>query len=282
MRLFPLLLLLMTACAGGTPNERPTVVTAIYPLQWLTEQVVGDSAKVVSLVKPGVEPHDVELTPRQVATIRDARVVFYLKGFQPAVDDAVEGLNNAFDLSKSVTLVRRDGALDPHVWLDPVLMKAMLGELTSVLGDTVAWMGEGYGPASFDSAHVGASLDALDRDVRAQLEGCRTREIVTSHAAFGYFAQRYGLTQRGISGLSPEAEPSPKRLAEVAAFAKANGVTTIFFESLVSPKVAETVAAEVGARTAVLDPLESVTGTDDYLSVMRRNAATLHDALGCR
>ena len=271
--LLPLLFVPITACGNdSTSEDRPTVVAAAYPFQWLAEQIAGDRAKVVSLVKPGVEPHDLELTPRQVASLRSAKAVLYLKGFQPAVDDAVAGLPQAFDLGSAVTQERGEGgALDPHIWLDPVLMQKLATEIAGVLGEGV----------SRDVEAVTSSLTRLDGEFRRSLRACRSTEVVTSHAAFGYLARRYGLVQRGITGLNPEAEPSPKRLADVAAFARAHHVTTIFFESLVSPKVARTVAAEVGAKTAVLDPLEGVTGSDDYLSVMRRNAAALHVALGC-
>jgi zinc transport system substrate-binding protein len=280
--LVPLLLVApVTACSSGSAGtgDRPTVVAAAYPFQWLAEQLGGDEIHVVGLVKPGAEPHDVELSPRQVAELRSAKVVLYLKGFQPAVDDAVAGLPQAVNLGRVVTQVRGEGGgLDPHVWLDPVLMGRLAAEVTGILDDRI-------GPDKDSFAQrgraVGAKLDALDTAFRAELRNCRTNELVTSHAAFAYLAARYGLVQRGITGLNPEAEPSPKRLAEVASYARAHHVTTIFFESLVSPKIAQTVAAEIGARTAVLDPVEGVHGTDDYLTVQRRNAATLHDALGC-
>ncbi|MCW2709259.1 MAG: zinc transporter substrate-binding protein, partial [Frankiales bacterium] len=117
---------------------------------------------------------------------------------------------------------------------------------------------------------------------QSDLMGCARHDIVTSHSAFGYLAARYALVQRGITGVSPDEEPTPRKIVEVAQYAKAHHVTTIFFESLVDPKVAKTVAAEIGAKTAVLDPIEGVRGNDDYLSVQRRNAAALHAALGCR
>jgi zinc transport system substrate-binding protein len=266
--------LLLSSCAGPARSDgRPEVVAGAYPFAWLVSQVAGSDARVVDLVKPGVEPHDVELSPRQVGRVKDAELVVYLKGFQPAVDDAVEGAHG-LDLARVVHEQDRD----PHVWLDPVLMARMASAIAERL-------------ASIDAAHASAyrqraaiaerRLRALDGEIAHQLTGCARRDIVTSHAAFGYFAQRYGLVQRGIAGLSADAEPSPRRLAEVAAFARTHHVTTIFFESLVSPKLARTVAAEVGAGTAVLDPIESVRGTDDYLSVMRRNAGTLRTALGC-
>jgi zinc transport system substrate-binding protein len=273
--LTPLLVLplLLTACSDTRKQDKAVVVGA-YPFEWLVRQVVGDQVRVVNLVEPGVEPHDVELTPRQVAEAQEG-VVLTLKGFQPALDD----LEHYTDLGDAVGLdpITTDGARDPHVWLDPIRMKALAGYVQHVLSSELSMI-------SADDGRLRAldeRLDQLDADIRAELKDCRTREVVTSHAAFAYFAQRYGLTQRGITGLSPESEPSPKRLAEVADYAREHHVGTIFFESLVSPKVAETVASEVGAKTAVLDPIESVRGTDDYLSVMRRNAATLHGALGC-
>jgi zinc transport system substrate-binding protein len=167
---------------------------------------------------------------------------------------------------------------DPHVWLDPVRMQAMAAAVAERLAQRDPAHASSYRSRA---AAVQADLQALDRDFRIALTGCARTDVVTSHAAFGYLANRYGLVQQGISGLSPDAEPSPGRLAEVTRFARAHHVTTIFFESLVSPKVAQAVAAEVGAKTAVLDPVEGVKKGEDYLAVQRRNAAALHDALGC-
>jgi len=281
-RLAPLLLLalLLTSCSSGSDADDPTfdkprVVVGAYPFAWLVSAVAGDAVEVVNLVKPGVEPHDVELTPRQVGDVRKADVVFYVKGFQPALDDAVDGVDGAVDLGKVLAQVPGEGdEPDPHVWLDPLLMKTMAMEIGAVLRERVHGL-------EVDGSNAAAPLDQLHGELRGRLSGCRTREFVTSHEAFAYLARRYGLVQLGISGLDPQAEPSPARLAEVVRFAREHKVTTIFFETLVSPRVARTVASEVGAKTAVLDPIESVEGSDDYLSVMRRNAAALHDALGC-
>ena len=272
-----LLPLLLTACGGGTASSsgRPEVVAAAYPFAWLAQRVGGPDATVTDLVKPGAEPHDVELTPRQVGVVKErADVVVYLKGFQPAVDDALGDGKQGLELGAVVGA--HDG--DPHGWLDPVRMQ----QAAQALAGRLAQADPGHA-ADYRSraAAVVADLAALDRDFRTSLTGCARHDVVTSHSAFGYLASRYGLVQRGISGLTPDAEPSPRRLAEVARFARANGVTTIFFESLVDPKVARTVASEVGARTAVLDPVEGVRHGDDYLSVQRRNARALHDALGC-
>lgn len=277
MRLTPLLLvpLLVAGCASGQTSSTPHVVAGAYPLAWLAERVGGTDVEVTNLVKAGVEPHDVELTPRQVVSVQEATVVLLLHGFQPALDDAVGSGEQALDLAP----VADEQGDDPHVWLDPVRMKAM----AAAVADRLAVRDPEHASAyRARAAALEADLDALDQAFRTALTSCARKEVVTSHAAFGYLASRYGLVQKGISGLSPDAEPSPRRIAEVAAFAREHHVTTIFFEALVSPRVAKTVAAEVGAKTAVLDPLEGVTGSDDYLSVMRRNAQALHDALGCR
>ena len=127
-------------------------------------------------------------------------------------------------------------------------------------------------------------LDALDAEYTDALAACTNRDVVTSHNAFGYLAQRYDLTQVGISGLSPENEPSPADLAAVTEFVRDNGVTTIYFETLVSPALAETLAAETGASTAVLDPIEGLSDASkgsDYLDIMRSNLANLVQGQGC-
>lgn len=287
MRISWLLLpvLLAAACTSNSsaaPDE-VDVVAAAYPFAWLAEQVGGPSVHVTGLVKAGAEPHDIELSPRQVALVQEAAVVVYVKGFQPAVDDALGNGKQGFDLGTVVTqqpLVDGEESTDkdPHVWLDPVRMQAAATALASRLATRDPAHADDY---KRRAASVSTELGKLDGVFRSSLQSCERKELVTSHSAFGYLASRYGLVQRGISGLTPDAEPSPHKIAEIAAYARKNGVTTIFFESLIDPKVARTVASEIGARTAVLDPVEGVEDGDDYLSVQRRNAAALKTALGC-
>ena len=283
-------LVLAAGCGGqGAADPRPQVIAAAYPFAWAAAQVAGDDARVVSLVKPGGEPHDVELSPRQVGAVEKAAVVVYLHGFQPAVDDAVRDSSRSARLDvTSVADVRRlssdlDGAagsgVDPHVWLDPVRMSAVVG----AIADRLATVDPAHA-ASYRSRRVRtqAALSQLDALLRTRLADCARRDIVTAHTAFAYLAERYRLRQVGVTGLDPEGEPAPSRIAKVARYARSHDVSTIFFESRIDPKLAQTVAAEVGARTAVLDPVEGVRGDDDYLSVMRRNAAALSEGLGCR
>jgi len=219
-----------------------------------------------------------ELEPRQLAQIADAALVVYLKGFQPAVDEAVaqEAKDSAFDAASVEPLAGGD----VHIWLDP----SRLATVGDKLADRLAAVDPAHAPDyRTRAAAVRKDLENLDREYADGLRTCQRREIVTSHAAFGYLAARYQLRQIPITGLSPEEEPLPQRLAEVAAEARRYGATTIFFETLVSPKVAEAVAREVGATTAVLDPVEGLEpgSTEDYVAVMRANLATLQKALGC-
>jgi zinc transport system substrate-binding protein len=299
------------ACGGtGGPAGRDAggdgtlaVVAAFYPLQFVAEQVGGDAVSVTNLVKPGAEPHDLELNPRQVAQVADARLVVYLKGFQPQLDDAVaqEAADRAFDVTTvSPLLDERSGAnhegtheepeageshgpeesRDPHIWLDPTRLAAVADRLADRLAEVDPARATYFRDRA---AGLHQPLGQLDAEYADGLATCQRREIVTSHAAFGYLADRYRLRQVAITGLSPEQEPSPRRLAEVAEQARQLKTTTIFFETLVSPEVSETLAKEVGAQTAVLDPIEGLQpgSGGDYLSVMRANLATLRTALGC-
>jgi zinc transport system substrate-binding protein len=288
------------ACGSDSGNgdgggERLDVVAAFYPLQFITEQIGGDALRVTNLVRPGAEPHDLELNPRQVAQVADAELVVYLKGFQPALDEAVaqEAADRAFDVTTVAPLVDAGShhedageqpppgeAKDPHIWLDP----SRLAGIADKLADRLAEVDRGHA-ADFRTraGELRGKLNQLDTEYANGLKACQRREIVTSHAAFGYLADRYQLRQVAISGLSPEQEPSPQRLAEVAREAEAHGATTIFFETLVSPKISQALAREVGAKAAVLDPIEGLEpgSEDDYFSVMRSNLGALRTALGC-
>jgi zinc transport system substrate-binding protein len=284
--------LVLSGCGGSGADDRRTVVAAFYPLAWAAEEIAGDDVEVVNLTPPGAEPHDIELTPRDVELVEDADLVLYLgHGFMPALEEAVEGHASAIDLLGGQQLrtggdEHGDGEepagqddepeqQDPHVWLDPRRLAAIAATIGEALGD----------PDAADDL-IGR-LEELDRELRAGLSDCARHEIVTSHAAFGYLADAYGLSQSALSGISPEAEPSPRALERLVEQVEEEGATTVFFETLVSPRLAETVAREAGAETAALDPLEGLgeeelAAGEDYVSVMRANLAALRQALGCR
>ncbi|MER7130759.1 metal ABC transporter substrate-binding protein [Streptosporangium saharense] len=280
------------APGAGAQGGRTDITAAMYPLQWLAERIGGPDAAVTALTKPGVEPHDLELSPIQIAGIERTGLVVYVKGVQPAVDEAVEqhAADRGFDAAALVGTLplaaggeegeagSHDVSYDPHVWLDPTRMATIATKLGDRLAEADPAHAKGYRDRA---AATVADLTTLDDEMSQGLSACSSRSIVTSHAAFGYLADRYKLRQIGINGLDPESEPSPARLAEVAKVAKQEKVTTIFSETLVSPKVAEVLSREIGARTAVLDPVESQPANGDYLSAMRQNLSALKTALGC-
>jgi len=263
---------------GGGGGGRLSVVASFYPLVDAARSVGGDRVEVTNLTPAGVEPHDIELNPRQIDRVAGAALVLYLGGgFQPAVEDAAGQARQAVDLRAG--LAGADPG-DPHVWLDPTLFAQVVDGLEVALVEVDPAGADGYRARADDYRR---RLDELDAEIRAGLADCGRRTIVTAHEAFGYLARRYGLEQVAISGLSPDAEPDPRRLAELADLVGRLGVTTIFTEELVSPRVAETLARETGAGVAVLDTIEGVTGeADDYFSLMRANLAALGMALDCR
>lgn len=286
------LVLGLAACSGSSADsadDRPTVVAGFYPLAYAAQQVGGDSIRVVNLTPPGAEAHDLELGPQQVAEIGEADLVLYIPGFQPALDEAIAqgAADRALDVTQALDVLPADdrpgadGSLagDPHVWLNPLNMAAIGAEIAqrlTALGTT--------GDVTAGEATLSAEMTALDEQWSTGTRDCRSRDLVVSHEAFGYLASRYGFAQVGIAGLSPEAEPSPARIAEVADLVREKGITTIYYETLVDPGVAETLAAETGAETAVLDPIEGL-GPDssgDYVSLMRANLETVRTGQGCR
>ena len=289
------LCLVAAACsrtASATPHGTVSVVASFYPLAEAAQQVGGDHVQVTNLTAPGVEPHDLELKPSQLEAISTADVIFYLGGgFQPAVEDAIrDAKGQTVDVSAALRTLPVPGGesepsltADPHVWLDPVLY----GQVVQRVEQVLAAASPQYASTFADNAaSFGSKLASLDAEYRAGLAHCVRTVIVTSHAAFGYLSRRYGLQQEPISGLSPDAEPTPQHLADLKALVERDGVTTIFTEELVSPKVAQTLADETGVTTAVLNPLESLTSDemsagDDYVSVMRENLTELRAALGC-
>ena len=270
------LALTVTGCASdsgpGDGDARPAVTAAIYPYAFLVERIGGDDVTLTTLTPAGAEPHDLELTPRQVAALAEADLVVHAEGFQPAVDEAVE--QQAPDAGFAIEPV--DG--DPHLWLDPVRLAEVAQRLADRLAELDPEKAEAYEQRG---GELVADLMTLDADLTTGLGTCERREIVTSHAAFGLLAERYDLEQIAVTGITPEEEPTPGRLAEVARLAEERGVTTVFFEELVSPRTAESLAREVGAKAEVLSPLEGAPESGDYLTAMRANLQTLRTALGC-
>ncbi|MFF0258106.1 metal ABC transporter solute-binding protein, Zn/Mn family [Streptomyces microflavus] len=304
--------------ADGGNGDKLKVTASFYPMQFLAERIGGEHVAVTSLTKPGVEPHDLELTPRQIGSISESDYVLYLKGIQPAVDDAIlqSGVKNTVDAATLTTLENHgsevsghdhgheeeahedegheehaegdghnhgeEGGADPHIWLDPVkyaevakgvgksLEKADPDHAADYKKNTEALVGE---------------LNKLNTAYETGLKNTATKTFITTHSAFGYLAERYGLTQQGIAGIDPEAEPSPARIQEIHTIAEKEKATTVFFETLASDRTAKTLAKDTGLKTGVLDPLEGITKKSqgaDYIEVMESNLTALQKALGAK
>ena len=282
---------LTSACRLPKSGEH-TVVASFYPLYFIAERVAGRYNDVVDLTPPGVEPHEYELTVRQVAEIDNARVGFYERGVAPSVDQAMDNdsPDHALDVTSVVPLaapVAGSGVehtsddKDPHFWQDPTLM----AEATRAFASTMA---------EADPAHAAyyraqgrrlvRDLGRVDAAYRRTLANCRVDTIVVSHDAFEYLARRYGVDVVPIAGLEPDAEPSLQRLHDLANLIRDRGVTTVFFETLASPDLARSLAGDLGLETAVLDPIEGLTSADPdatYLTLMRQNLAALAKAGDC-
>lgn len=290
-----------TSDAAESKNgDKLDVVASFYPMQFLAEEIGGNHVSVTTLTKPGVEPHDLELSPRQIGGLGDADYILYLKGIQPAVDDAIaqSGVRNSVDAAKLTTLEDHgtetggdehghahegEGAgADPHIWLDPV----KYAEVAEGVGKSLEKADPNHA-ADYrtNTDALVKKLDALNTSYQAGLRTTTTKTFITTHSAFGYLAERYGLVQEGIAGIDPEAEPSPARIKDIHTIAEKSKATTVFFETLASDKTAKTVARDTGLKTDVLDPLEGITAKskgDNYIEVMQSNLAALQKALGAK
>jgi zinc transport system substrate-binding protein len=282
------------ADVAAASDGKVGVAAAFYPVAFAAQQVGGKRVDVTNLTPVGAEPHDLELTPDQIDELLDAKVAFVLGGgFQPAVEDAAERRDDgAVELlpklvdtqGKKIAEEGEEGGLDPHVWLDPILMSQLVGEVERGLATS-----DPKGAATYErnTRALQDKLAALDARYRQRLTGCARDLLVTSHDAFGYLTSRYGLRQEGVAGLSPDDEPDAARLGELAQLARDEGVTTVFTEEAVSPRIARTLARDAGGlRTQVLSPLESLTKKErdakaDYFTLMDANLNKIANALGC-
>ncbi|MEU2877366.1 metal ABC transporter substrate-binding protein [Streptomyces sp. NPDC007070] len=296
----------LTACssadAAAGDTDKYDVVASFYPMAFLAERIGGDHVHVTSLTEPGQEPHDLEISARQTGQLEDSDAVLYLKGLQPAVDKAVDqsGPKTRIDAAALTTLEEHgnevgghaaahdghegeeSGGKDPHVWLDPV----RYAQIAEGVGKAFE-KGDPQHAADYreNTAALVAQLNDLDKQFRDGLAHTKSKVFITTHAAFGYLAERYGLTEEAVNGLDPESEPSIARIRDLERMAKADGVTTVFYETLVSDKTAKTVAGDAGLRTDVLDPIEGITKKSrgaDYLAVQLANLKALRQALGAR
>ncbi|MEU2383498.1 metal ABC transporter substrate-binding protein [Streptomyces sp. NPDC012461] len=300
----------LSACAGDSAaagnTDKFDVVASFYPMAFLAERIGGEHVNVISLTQPGQEPHDLEISAKQTAQLQESDAALYLTGLQPSVDEAIgqAELKTKIDAAQLTSLETHaddgghgdehedehaddhghthEAGKNPHIWLDPV----KYAEVAEGVGAAFAKADPDHAAdyRKNTEALVG-ELGDLDARFEAGLKNRATDVFITTHAAFGHLAGRYGLTEEAINGLDPESEPSGARVKELERTAKADGVTTVFYETLVSDRTAKTLASDAGLRTDVLDPLEGITDAsrgDDYFQVMEANLAALRKALGAK
>lgn len=278
------------ACTSGNAvhgrTDRFHVVAALYPLAAMARAIGGNAVDVTDLTPQGGEPHDLELRPNDLAALQSADLILYIQGLQPAVDDAVRSLppRKRFNVLDALDATGPRPSADPHVWLDPLTLKAIARTFG---GRLIADVSDPGGALRTATERFTNELDALDAAYRAGLSHCERREIFSSHEAFGRLALRYGLEQIALTGLAPDAEPLPERLQKIARLAREKHATTIFAEPLSGARAADVVARVTGLRVAILDPIESLTREGhasgaDYFSLMRANLTALEEGLGCR
>jgi zinc transport system substrate-binding protein len=279
--------------AGNIVNNKLQVTASFYPYYFFASQVGGNKVNVINITPPGGEPHDYEPTPQDIINIESSKLLILNGNVEPwanKIKDLLRG-KNAVILETgnglfTQTVIDENGinSTDPHIWLSLKLAKA---QVNSILDKYIQIDPQNKDYYTNNANNLLNDLNSLDMEYKTGLASCRLQDIITSHAAFGYLAADYGLKQIAIAGLSPDSEPSLKQLAEIASFAKTNNIKYIFFESLVSPKLSQTIASEVGAKTLVLNPIEGLTSMEisqgkNYLTVMQDNLKNLRLALDCK
>lgn len=289
-----------SAGAAGGDTGKFEVVASFYPLQFLAQQIGGKYVHVTSLTQPGQEPHDLEISAQQTVRLQESDAVLYLRNLQPSVDDAVSQseVKTKIDAASLTTLEEHGNEVgghaaahdtrksaegageDPHIWLDPV----RYAQVAEGVGKAFEKADPGHAATyKKNTAALVEKLDQLNTQYAKGLKNTKSKVFITTHAAFGYLAERYGLTEEAINGMDPESEPSVARVKDLETIAKADGVSTIFYETLVSDKTAKTIAQDANLKTDVLDPIEGITSKSrgsDYFQVMEANLAALQKALG--
>lgn len=303
------------ASASPTNAEAPiAVVTALYPVEWLTKEIGGELVTVTNLVAPGQDAHGIELSPGRVQTVADADVVLRVGGLAPAVDEAAAQTKGK-DVDIATLIDLKDGdhdhdhgkddhdhdtddrgdhdhghdehgddhhhGVDPHFWLDPELMADLAPKIANALAAHDAANASTF---TENAAKIAKTLREKDTEWEGRLKGCAVKTIVPTHTAFGYLADAYGLKQLGIKGIDPDSEPAPEHLQAVRDAITTAGVTTVFAEPADTKALAEGVAQDVHVEVATLDPLESLSPDSPgqtYLEVMQANIDAIAKANRC-
>lgn len=287
-----LVFLFLAGCHPSTKvqdNEKIKVYTSMYPLEDFAKKIGGMHVEVTNLVPPGTEPHDFELSPKDMVKLSKADVLIYNgAGFEDWIEKTIKSLDTKkttiVNTSEGLGLTKRNGRTDPHIWLDPQLAKAQAFSIKDAFVKVDPSHKSEY---EKNYVELAKKFDSLDHDYRKMANHAVKKQFVVSHAAFHYLAKRYNLKQIAVTGISPLEEPSPKELQGLVKTMKRNEVKYIFFETLVSNKLANVIKEEINAEALILNPIEGLTKEElaqgaDYFSVMKKNRENLAIALGAK
>lgn len=291
-----IILLFFSSCEVKNSNnfkqeKKINVCTSFYCMYDFANKIGKDKINIKNLVPSGIEPHDYEPSPSDIATLEKADILIYNgAGMEGWIDKVLSSLNNkkliVVETSRGLKLLKNkdediDLKYDPHVWLNPQNAKKQMEIIKEafILKDPE---NKAYYEKNYEE--YAKKIDELDKEYKDAVSNFKSKDIIVSHSAFGYLCDAYGLNQIAIEGLLADTEPTPSKMAQIVRLAKEKNVKYIFFEELISPKVAQTIAKEVNAKTAVLNPLEGLSDEDiksnkDYFSIMRENLKVLKEAL---
>ena len=271
------------------------VAASYYPLYDFARNVGGDKVSVINMTPAGSEPHDYDPSPQSLIDAHSAKVFIYNGGqMEPWVDSFItDYTHTTVKANKDIEMLEvhgddghdhDHGATDPHFWLDPVIARQIVNNIRDGLSQSDPDNKDYY---AANAASYNQKLVELDTRFTSGLEACTLDTVVSSHSAFSYLADRYGFIATSIAGIEPDDEPSPAKMAELTNIVRQKNIKYVFFESLVSPRLAETIASEAGAQTLIFDPIEGLSQEDqdkgrDYISVQYDNLENLRKALDCK
>jgi zinc transport system substrate-binding protein len=295
-----------------------TVYTTIYPLEDFTKKIGGSYVEVKSIYPPNVDAHSFEPSTKDMIALANSDLFIYtgvgIEGFAEKATEALEKEDvqvlkaaDGIDLIESTDdhhhvdeeghsdenegehtesenhegEEHNHGDVDPHVWLDPVHSIALANNIKNSLSKLIP---EHAADFETNFKQLKSELEKLDQEFKTTIESSKTKNLLVSHDAYGYWENRYGIETIAISGLSPTQEPTQKELQAIIEESTEHNIHYVIFEQNVSPKIAKIIQEEIGAKSLSLHNLEAVTEEnikqkDDYFSIMRRNLETIKTVL---
>ncbi|MBC1291946.1 zinc ABC transporter solute-binding protein [Listeria booriae] len=284
-------------------NDKLTVYTTVYPLQYLASQIGGTYVDAHSVYPAGSDAHSFDPTQKDMMNIADSDLFFYIGlGMEGFVDKAKQSLKNenvkfviTTDNLHLPTMSHEEedheheededghdhGDINPHVWLDPNYMITMAATVRDNLSKELPAQKETFNK---NYEKVVSQLKTLNTDYKTMADTAKHKDFVTAHAAYGYWEKEYGLKQIPIAGISTSDEPSQKKLTTIVNTIKSEKIPYILLEQNTNSKIADVIQKETDTKTLKLHNLETLTQKDidakrDYMSIMKDNLAALKTAL---